>query len=124
MVDNLRNHWSANFGMSGRFHRNTHRKKREALPVGIFANRCPPEGISDIATNIWEWCWDWFNKNYYQICAQRGVVKDPCGPENGNARIVRGGSFFYEQNSLRCASRLRFKPNKRIYFVGFRVVWS
>lgn len=55
-------------------------------PVGAF--RPNGFGIYDISGNVAEWCNDWFGIDYYST----SQVIDPLGPENGSARVVRGGS--------------------------------
>ncbi len=41
-----------------------------------------------------EWCWDWYDPNYYRECLDRGVVVDPLGPPVGVKRVHRGGNDF------------------------------
>jgi len=92
-------------------------------PVGIFPESCSPEGVIDMAGNVWEWCYDWLSKGYYKDCARRGITKDPRGPEEGEDRVVRGGCFiFVDPYVLRCASRYGRRPGYRLINLGFRVV--
>ena len=95
----------------------------KVTPVGIFPEDCSPEGVLDLAGNVWEWCQDRYDEEYYNLCARQGVVKDPTGPEKGSGRVVRGGSFLNNLYFLRCAARLRYYyPDDRNYVWGFRVV--
>jgi hypothetical protein len=41
-----------------------------------------------------EWCWDRYDRGYYQKCADGGVAVDPWGPDTGDTRITRGGTYF------------------------------
>jgi len=91
-------------------------------PVGIFPINATLEGVIDMAGNVWEWCADWYSENYYEICAEQGLVKNPSGPETGTSRVVRGGAFLNAPDDLRCANRDWLNPDNRFGLVGFRIV--
>lgn len=83
-------------------------------PVGSFAAN--GYGLYDMAGNVSEYCWDFYDNNYYFVGRY-----DPKGPDSGFTRVVRGGSWFDAAPSLRCASRNQQSLGAFID-VGFRCV--
>jgi serine/threonine-protein kinase len=57
--------------------------------VGSHPEGASPYGILDMAGNVREWVADWYDEDYYQI----SPTVNPTGPENGRARVFRGGSY-------------------------------
>ena len=92
-------------------------------PVGIFPAGKSPYDCLDMAGNVWEWCFDWFDENYYK----KSPAKNPQGPSKGEYRVLRGGSWGTTTSDtpsdlLRCASRHRNDPENLWFNNGFRVV--
>jgi sulfatase modifying factor 1 len=75
-------------------------------------------GLHDMSGNVWEWVWDWLGP--YDGAAQR----DPTGPERGDVRILRGGSWRYEARYARVADRNWGHAGYRSPAVGFRLARS
>ncbi|CAK8714049.1 Formylglycine-generating enzyme, required for sulfatase activity, contains SUMF1/FGE domain [Candidatus Electronema halotolerans] len=77
-------------------------------------------GLYDMSGNVWEWCSDRFDKNYYGLA---GTRLNPQGPASGSEnRVVRGGSAGSRVLNCRAAFRFRNKPDYRENLMGFRVV--
>lgn len=89
-------------------------KMDKTTPVGIY----PPNalGLTDMAGNVWQWVGDWFGKDYYKISPK----DDPWGPESGDTRVFRGGSFRSGEPALRASGRNSSKPQFISVAVGFR----
>jgi len=79
-----------------------------------------PDGLCDMAGNVWEWVSDWYGDGYYAISPS----KDPQGPETAAARVLRGGSWFFYSGLVRASDRGRGVPGGRYDDVGFRCVRS
>ena len=93
------------------------KRQHGTRPTGTYPPN--PYGLCDMAGNVWEWVSDWYTSDYYAS----SDVRDPRGPESGNMRIVRGGSWVNENvGMLRCAYRHKVPPDTYAYSVGFRIV--
>jgi len=77
-------------------------------------------GLHDMHGNLWEWCSDFYSKDYYK----QSPSSDPTGPSKGFARVVRGGNW--SASSPRCRSALRYgdSPVNISSGTGFRLVRS
>lgn len=74
-------------------------------------------GLFDMHGNAGEMCWDLYSKDYYVGSSP----KDPQGPEAGNQRVIRGGSWLVTEANCRSACRFWQTPDEAKDFVGFRV---
>ena len=87
-------------------------------------NSPSPAGCYDMSGNVWEWCNDWFDSGYYTACQSMGVVLDPQGATADLSRVLRGGSWYYNDFD-RCRSAIRgyvSSPEGLINTIlGFRV---
>jgi formylglycine-generating enzyme required for sulfatase activity len=91
---------------------------RMASPVGSFPDGKSAYGIEDMGGNVWEWCFDWWSSTYYET----GASNNPVGPESGEFKVVRGGSWFSGADGARAAQRMHFRPNGSSAAIGFRCV--
>ena len=87
-------------------------------PVGLFPLGRTPEGLQDMASNVDEWCSDWYGEDYYGTSPK----SNPKGSSNGDFRVIRGGSWGDIPWSLRCSGRYGYVPVSRGSVVGFRCV--
>lgn len=87
--------------------------------VGAFPGGATPYGVEEMMGNVWEWCSTQWLDNYEGYAAK---VDETLAADTG--RVVRGGSFDFYQNRVRCAARSYNDPNPDNSYFGFRVVLS
>jgi sulfatase modifying factor 1 len=100
----------------GWFTTNSH---NETKPVGMKAPNIL--GLYDMSVNVWEWCCDWWDADYYKDCAKKGTVNNPLGPDKGDYRVFRGGGWGGKAVLCRVSRRGGYAPAYRYYSVGFRL---
>lgn len=86
-------------------------------PVGRSANEL---GLYDMCANVHEWCSDWYQAEYYSVSTPR----NPQGPESGERKSSRGGSWRHRVKVSRCAARSSIPPEFHYADYGFRVAIS
>ena len=94
------------------------REKGMIESVGMYPTGVSPYGVYDMAGNVWEWCADWFDYEYYH----HSPGENPMGPETGDTRVIRGGSWYNTADLAQCSYRTGIDPNYRWYKLGFRCV--
>jgi formylglycine-generating enzyme required for sulfatase activity len=96
--------------------------------AGCFSGGTGPYGVEELAGNVWEWTRSLWGRNWSK--PDFGYPYDPAdGREELEAaqevmRVLRGGSFNFDVQYVRCAVRFRGNPDFRNWDYGFRVVAS
>ena len=107
-----------------RHHANFARRYNHPTPVGHFPNGISPDGIADLAGNVWEWCLDEYNPTFYEQNKKK-VTRNPLNLRFRDvlrARVIRGGAWDVGSTFLRSALRSPFYPLDSTHTIGFRVV--
>jgi len=99
----------------------------DTTEVGSYPLGVSPYGIYDMAGNVWEWVNDWYQSDYYAIYGDSAV--NPQGPENGESKVLRGGSWFSGgwiegaprlDDDISTFNRYRDYPSRFYFDYGFR----
>jgi len=92
------------------WYRDNARKVGEKYVRKVGQKKSNVFGLYDVSGNVFEWCTDWYNKNYH------GATVDPIGPDIGFYRVFRGGSYL--------AFRGYGFPGSSYHYVGFRLAMT
>lgn len=92
--------------------------KTSTAPVDCCAEGASPYGALNLAGNVYEWCLDVYEKDFYS----RSPREQPVNGGEGRYRVLRGGAFVLEAEDLRSAYRYRLLPEDRTPYIGFRTV--
>ncbi|MFZ3366808.1 MAG: SUMF1/EgtB/PvdO family nonheme iron enzyme [Candidatus Sulfotelmatobacter sp.] len=74
-------------------------------------------GLYNICDNVHEWCSDWYDPKYYAISPDH----NPRGPEPGQRKASRGGSWRHHVKIARCSARSSIPPEFQYADYGFRL---
>ncbi|MEN8904815.1 MAG: SUMF1/EgtB/PvdO family nonheme iron enzyme, partial [Clostridiales bacterium] len=96
--------------------------KQDTMPVMSY--EANDFGLFEMHGNVWEWCNDWYDENYYKVCIDENIIENPSGPEESSYCVLRGGSWDGNAGYCRSANRGHDYPSSRDYSPGFRVVGS
>lgn len=87
----------------------------------VGTKQANPLGIYDMSGNVWEWCKDWYDREYY-FREDVNSWDNPKGPTSGTGKVLRGGGYAYDDFYCRVSCRSDTNPSARYGTLGFRVV--
>jgi formylglycine-generating enzyme required for sulfatase activity len=88
----------------------------DTTEVGSYPQGASIYGTLDMSGNVWEWVNDWYDSTYYQ----NSPSSNPLGPSTGEYKVLRGGSWYDSDNSVRSANRDGSNPTYTNSNIGFR----
>jgi formylglycine-generating enzyme required for sulfatase activity len=92
----------------------------DTMQVGSIPAGTSTYKIMDMAGNVYEWTADWYAPDYYS----QSPAENPPGPDQGTAKVIRGGGWTSDWIFLRTASRLSYYPDGHSNDIGFRCAQS
>jgi formylglycine-generating enzyme len=92
---------------------------KQTAPVDYYQSGASPYGAYNMAGNVWEWCLDWYDPNYYKTSPEI----NPEGPLKPlKMKVLRGGSWINSIDSVTTYHRARNYPRVKNEIYGFRTV--
>jgi len=89
---------------------------KDTAKVGSYPEGASPYGALDMAGNVSEWVADWFDAGYYA----KSALKNPPGPDSGEERVLKGGSWDSTEIGLRSSFRGSYDPASQAFDRGMR----
>jgi formylglycine-generating enzyme required for sulfatase activity/serine/threonine protein kinase len=74
-------------------------------------------GLYDMSGNVYEWCSDWYDENYYSI----GPKQNPSNGNPSGKKVLRGGSYYNKSGSSLPCNRAADPPGSHYSNYGFRL---
>jgi eukaryotic-like serine/threonine-protein kinase len=88
----------------------------DTTAVGSYPSGASPYGAMDMAGNVWEWISDWYSDTYYLS----SPPSNPTGPATGLKRVMRSGSWGYNEIHAIASYRDLYDPAVPGVSIGFR----
>jgi formylglycine-generating enzyme required for sulfatase activity len=86
------------------------------IPRPLKAKKPNAFGLYDMIGNIWQWCEDWYDFDYYAV----SPLENPPGPKRGEQKIIRGGAYDNSVTQVRVTERGHILPHSQVSNVGVR----
>jgi formylglycine-generating enzyme required for sulfatase activity len=92
-------------------------KNAGGRPHPIGQKKANPWGLFDMCGNVWEWCNDFYQVDYYKDAPKQ----DPRGPATGKTKVVRGGAWRFSDENCRSGYRYNESPGYADVCFGYDI---